>query len=321
MQKTKKQHFVPQFLLRKFAYNPNAKVKRLHIHDKWENRSYPNSVGNVGCKNSLYDIGEVSLEPALEKLDSRTADVINKILKEEALPSISQSDLMQLGTFLCVQLVRTMQSKDIQNKLTQFIFELAEKRSGNRIVNGETESPQEEQIAFLTLLKDCTEFLPHLSKNKIWFLLKACEGEEFQIGDCPFVRNNRIPIEHEGNLGLASPGIELYLPLSSKIILAVYCESLGEAVRKKLSEYRMQAFMKTTLPSDFTEFDHLIALENAMTGGPACVCNREMVMYLNSLQIKWARRYIFSKSKDFSLVKKMLEDAPEHKGTIKPSFS
>jgi len=83
MQKTKKQHFVPQFLLRKFSFNPKAKTRRLHVFDKWTNKSYPNSVGNVGCKNCLYDLDKTSLEPMLEKLESRTSGVIEKLLEAE----------------------------------------------------------------------------------------------------------------------------------------------------------------------------------------------------------------------------------------------
>jgi hypothetical protein len=68
----KKQHYIPQFLLNRFAKNSKAKTKQVYVFDKQNELSYINSIKNVGCKNGCYDFagrnGKTSLEPCLQYL-------------------------------------------------------------------------------------------------------------------------------------------------------------------------------------------------------------------------------------------------------------
>nr|WP_321256495.1 DUF4238 domain-containing protein [uncultured Pseudodesulfovibrio sp.] len=319
---TKKQHFVPQFLLNKFAVDPKAKNKQIHAFDKWEKKQFKNSVRNVGCKRSLYDIDEKSLEPAMQKLDDDTAKVLQKIMKAETLSIINQEEHAQLALFLCVQMVRTLYSKDTYSEFRKAVFDMAERKTGKRIVNGSTEPDErDEQIFFLSQLRSCVDFLSYF-KGKIWYLMKAPPGEHFVIGDVPFVKSNYLDASPYGNLGLASKGIELYLPLSKRLSLALMCDSWGDTLLKTKNMLLTISQMRGHLNADEKlQFQRLLAMEESWRGGPAYICDHQNIIYVNSLQIQQARRYVFSPSNDFSFARTILKQNPETKEGLKMDLS
>ena len=57
-------------------------------------------------------------------------------------------------------------------------------------------------------------------------LFEAPVGTEFLLGDSPLALHNEREFGAYGNLGLAVPGIEVYLPLSPALQLAFWCPSL-----------------------------------------------------------------------------------------------
>ena len=316
-----KQHYVPKFLLDKFAFNPKAKTKRVHIFDKWEEKGYANSTKNVGCKNSLYDVDEMSLEPALQHLDGRTSQVVQKILSNETLAILDQEELVQLTLFLCVQMVRTMQQRDANLEFKKAVYDWAERETGARVVNGDEEPDErDDQIFFLSQLRSCVEYLKYF-EDKIWSLMKAPDGETFIIGDCPFVKSNMLDSGPRGNLGLACEGIELYLPLSKKITLAIFCPTWGDQILHSLNLLRNIVIAGKSTPDHIAKMEQLKALEDSMTGGQAYIADPQNVLYVNSLQVQQARRYIFSSKNDFALAQEMIEDHPDLKEGLKLDLS
>src|SRR4029077_18543322 len=67
-----------------------------------------------------------------------------------------------------------------------------------------------------------------LIAEKDWVLLGAPVGSNFFLSDSPLTMTNtlnRDPLT--GTVGLAVPGIELYLPLTPKLCLAMYCPTVS----------------------------------------------------------------------------------------------
>lgn len=112
--------------------------------------------------------------------------------------------------------------------------------------------------------------------NKVWML---CESDNsFYISDNPVVlQNSTYTNELTGSLGLDSRGIEIYLPLSPSLTLCLFCEKMFES-----SGYNLKYM------------DNLI-------------CPSESIQNLNSLQVAYSERFIFSHKNDFDSVKDQLK--------------
>jgi len=69
LMKPKKQHYVPQFILRNFAY---GKSKKIWVFDKRNGKSFSSSVKNSACENYFYetseDIPPIGMEAKLSQI-------------------------------------------------------------------------------------------------------------------------------------------------------------------------------------------------------------------------------------------------------------
>ncbi|MBU1568450.1 MAG: DUF4238 domain-containing protein [Proteobacteria bacterium] len=322
----KKQHFVPRFILNRFALDPKAKNKQVFVFDKWEERDYLNSVKNVGCQNGCYNFegvqGTMSLEPQLMQLDGWASGIISKIIHAERLDVISPSEHYKLGLFLAVQFTRTKEYKDNIKQFTKELFDLAERLSGARILNGEPEpTAQDDQSFFVSQVAGAAGAFTNILLKKIWFLYKAPKNEYFYISDNPLVRMNHKDMGPYGNLGLASPEVEVYMPLSRSLTLGMLCPSFGDKFIFSLGLLKAQKGLGVDDPTIDSQIAGLESLMKAMQGGPASVCSSENVEYVNHLQVCWARRYVYAPKSDFDLARRMLADNPKFKQSIKPTFS
>jgi hypothetical protein len=106
--------------------------------------------------------------------------------------------------------------------------------------------------------------------TKRWLLLKS--ERQFYLSDNPVALSNFAnPPGLRGTLGINSDGIEIYLPLSSSVVLNLLCGRFY---------------------ADVAEGTHEVEPMN--------------IEYCNSLQIRYAERFIFSATNDFALASDML---------------
>lgn len=314
----KKQHFVPRFILNRFSKNQQSKNKKIYVYDKWEARFFLNTVGNVGCKNGCYNFeghsGPVSLEPYLQQLDGWASNIISKIVRAKRLDIISQNEHHALGLFLAVQLSRTQHYKDTLDRFTKELFDIAEKKSGKRIINGEPEpTSNDEQSFFVSQVARAAKTFSGPILDKIWWLAKAPKSQYFYISDNPVVMHNFKDMGPYGNLGLMCPEIEIYMPLSKSLILCMFCPTFGEKFEQALATLKNQKILKLLTPKFEAHMVYLQGLIKAMKGGPASVCSSENVEYMNHLQVTWSRRYVYAPMSEFKLVRRMLDDNPKYK--------
>ena len=82
----KKQHYVPQFLLRNFSYGKKPKI---FTFDKANCKSFGTSVRDSASENGFYNINldgeKYTLEHKLSKLETICANTVKKICREESL--------------------------------------------------------------------------------------------------------------------------------------------------------------------------------------------------------------------------------------------
>ncbi len=313
------QHYVPKFLLRSFG---TGKKDQLWVFDKASGRTFRTNAKNVASEARFYDFvvnGEHhSLEEGLSRIESQAKPVMERILHDDSVRTISAQDRAIFAAFLAIQFVRTrafrMQWDDMHRLLREKIesmgHHVAPGSEAEAFMRPQTENDIKIDTARM-ILQAPMHFGPHFL-NKVWFLAKTTKSDPFMIGDNPLALQNHIDMEPYGNLGLAVRGIEIYIPLSSTRALAMWCPSVAKQVAEAASALR-------SLPVQLTaavvrDREGMLALDEALTYGTALTYKPEHVMNFNSLQVSRSERYVFSSMGDFSLPIRMVADHPLLRG-------
>jgi hypothetical protein len=272
----KNQHYVPQFLLKNFSSRDR---KFIWAYDKNEKLDLKNQIKErpikkVASEEFFYDqirnnkIG--SYEYLLQKVEDSAAPIITNILKTKRIQDLSENDRKTLSFFIIIQHLRT-KGELIQNE--KFINSLYEQLMQKAQIEIDK---IDSKMLWFSMIEEAVYFYNFLM-NKVWMLSES--DELFYISDNPVVlQNSTNKSEIIGVLGIDSFGIEIYLPLSHSLTLCLFCEKLFQR-----SGY------------DGKYIDNLI-------------CQPENVENLNSLQVAYSERFIFSHKDDFDSIKNQLKN-------------
>ena len=300
-----KQHYVPQFLLRNFTTQDY-----LFVYDKYTDKTYTAAIRKIAAENGFYDfeIGgdKHSLESSLGTLEAQTAAIIKTLLTDECPSRLSPTAKHWVAIFAAVQLLRTRRRQNHNLAQNQALRDAIIKVGGDpakATINGEkfaSLTPEENRLYCLTTLGELAAQLSEHFDNKLWVLHKTRIDVPFLIGDSPVVLNNMLN-QHsfKSTIGLAVPGIEIYLPISSTLTVGFFCPTIKTFLRSKL----------------FPDEDLLRALE----GTHVVTLSRENTKFLNSLQIAYAERFVYAGADDFDLVREMIAANPSFRTGLKDS--
>jgi hypothetical protein len=304
----KVQHYVPQFLLKKFG---NGKKDQLHVFDKHNKRIFPTNVKNIASESRFYDFNingvDLTMESMLSAIEGKARSVIQDILEKDSLAQLSTDDKDLLSVFFAIQFTRTRWYRENYKNM----FELLKQKQPNTDIKIPDEN--ELKIASAKMMLEAVKgFSPHFL-NKCWVFLSTTKKHPFIIGDHPVAMQNMVDTGFYGNIGLAVKGIEIYFPLSPTRALGLWCPSIQESVIQDAETLRQ---LKKLLPYRIEQQIHnsmrIEELENGMRNGTPILYSNENVINFNSLQIEHAERYVFSSNNDFSLAQKMLSDSPTY---------
>lgn len=289
-------HYVPQFLLRRFC---NAD-KRLHVFDKWNDRSFVSSTRNVASEKGFYDLqleGEaVSFEPLLCAFENSALGALNAVVDNNSLAVLSYEDRVNIAYFLAIQTLRTRAQREMLAQMDQGMRDTLPFKgvAPEDLPDDFYRDDDQLKADSIMNLQMAEEFVPHFL-SKCWCLNAPPSETSFFISDHPVVRRNiNPPPSFMGNNGIASEGIQIYLPLSANLILCLLCPTLIAPFREKQKE-----------------LDDPIPILTAVDTGRAFMIPSECVIYCNSLQVAYSERFVFSCDGDFSLAQDMLSTNPE----------
>ena len=307
-------HYVPRFVLRRFSSGSQDTV---HVYDKSEGRSFVASTGKVAAEKGLYDFefegAELTLEPGLAEIEGAAAKNFERILRDGYLSASSSTEREELASFFAVQLVRTpahaAQWRDVMTRMETYVrregisesFFAFDPRLGS-------EANAQRAFAARTLVQAPQTFGPSFT-CKDFVLMESPGPPWYLIGDHPLVMHNSRDMGPRGNLGLNVEGIEIYFPLSPKLVLGMMCASHRLAFQQGL-EQRVTESQRND-PSLQQAFSIARDFLQAVASGRPARMDPLNVVFLNSLQIIRAERFVFSASGDFSLVEEMLRSHPE----------
>jgi hypothetical protein len=309
----KVQHYVPRFILRHFT----EKKEQIWVFDKQKNRKFKTNIKNVAAESGFYDFdfagNKLTFEPSLAEFEGQVAKVVKKIIKEESLANVGNEEKLLLSRFLALQFVRTKQWRHMWKNMTEALVQSIRKKGWNpEDIEGYKELTDEDiKLYHMQFLYKADEFIPYFFE-KIWVLLKATKKHPFWISDNPISLQNMNNFGSYGNIGLAVKGIEIYFPLTKKLSLGLWCPSHKEEFDKHYEEYKYLARVTPKMLAQVVKDPlYLEQLKVGMDEGRAISSKYENIINHNSLQVKYAARFVYSSNKDFSLAEEMISSHPE----------
>ncbi len=311
----KKQHTVPRFLLDHFGFGKKNKKRKLYTFSKSDGREFQQSVYDATTRRCFYDLKNhpenASLEGILAGIESDAAPVIKMIIKERSLLNLTSDECEKIAVFVLAQQGRTLNTLKTMEHFTETIVSwLEESGADPHEVDGMQgfDDDDAQKNSFITMIPKYVELAPHIL-NKGWILYETVESDPFYISDNPVTWHNDIDMSPRGSLGLEVKGIQVHLPLSSTLTLAFVCMSIFKELtqaKQKLSTMKALGLLGTDTMKMQIGFERGFKLLEAYEKGIALRSQPENVIFLNSLQVKYAEQYIFSKQNDFSLASEMV---------------
>ncbi|KFW99835.1 DUF4238 domain-containing protein [Pectobacterium carotovorum] len=314
-----RQHTVPRFLLEGFATLGRGKYPQLYTFDKHNERSFVTNIMNATVRNTFYNLDDhperLSLEPLMGIYESEAAPVIHQLLECRDIRNLSGEERYKLAVFVAIQRARTFSE---QQRITGMISAIADKVTAmgatpEQVTKALGFSPERDsRNIFLQQLVQQASHIDHLLA-KDWYLFETTSDHPFYVSDSPVVMHNNNDFGPYGNLGLALPGIQIYLPLSSTLTLGMYCPSIRDLqISRKRDLQRRMALAPLTLPPGLNPASR-IAKANALINFHTMKSAPDQVMWLNSQQVRFSEQYVFCEKDDFALVRKMISDSQSFK--------
>jgi|TARA_Y100001937_G_scaffold65108_1_gene89108 hypothetical protein len=308
----KKQHFVPQFLLKNFV---QEKADRMYVFDKKKNHSFASNVKDIGHENNFYkdnvsDLGN-KLEFKLSELEACASPIIGKIIEQKSVKNLDDSEISALCLFASVQMLRTNDTRELiqsfndilNERLNDFVHN-QEHRSSKFI----EQSSEELKSSSIQILNSQASELALKFIDKRISLLQAPKGNAFYISDNPIVKHNHFPREGRGNLGIALKGIEIYFPISSSLCLSFLCSETVNEMTQKVNNFKAARVLGLAPDIDMSEPIRMV--ENFEKNATR-ILNDQNMDFCNSLQVIHSTRFIYSGKGSFLLAKDMLKTHPE----------
>jgi hypothetical protein len=330
------QHYVPKMLLRNFAFGKQGH-EQLFVYDKHAEKSWPTSIKNIAAERGFYEIeiGEglvASIEQPLAVIEQQTQQTFRKVLEEQDLSKLSAEERAWIAIFVAVQKMRSKHARESMIEMDEALKRRIVKMGGdpNNVQNWRPFQDENEVKLFSMefLRRHLKEFAGMLA-FKHMILFSTTNADPFWISDNPVAMHNDNDMRPYGNLGLAVKGVQIYLPLSPTLALALWCPSLLDEVRQRcdqlhndIATLHVQLALRPGINRNQVEAAlrsrrelrlQLQELVRAFDAGRPAIFQPANVEFFNSLQVTWSHRFVMSRYQDFSLAKRMIRDKPKFK--------
>jgi Protein of unknown function (DUF4238) len=304
------QHWVPKLLLKNFA--DAGRVYCLDIHSDEITKPPPkHAASEPGFNDFEIDGTPVSFEDKLEKIETKAAPVLKRIIGARNLIGLPSLDREHVARFIAAQSVRT-----------------------KAFYEGLTDKPPRD--AFGTTFKYMWHSL-FVTASEIarrhWALMVIEEGDEvFYLGDNPVVLQRTRDPKDGTNLGFDVPGVEAFLPLSPKCALYMPCRATSYEIISRyeaaMAVHRLvrlavysgvkggSAALRDAQATIRRSHDIYVAL----TEGTPLAAEAANIENLNYLQCMWSLNAIYSNRKDFAFARRVFRKSPQYRNAVRTSL-
>lgn len=306
------QHYVPQFLLRRFTATPGE--EQVWAYDKKTGKIFRTNVRNVASQRDYYNVPNIedaSLEPTLGVMEAKASEVVDRLLASESLKSLTADDRDALALFAAAQMNRTTHFEEVIKFMTESLRDHLRKiGAAEELVQSSTRlSDDERKVLHLRNILQADKYAALLAQMD-WCLMRTKATNPFWISDNPFLRHNSEDFGPYGNLGLALPGMEIYLPLSPTITLAMFDRLHVKRARTAARNATAAVLVDPPSPEVLAAAERLESWANRIEGGEVLEASGDNVTFHNCLQVRWSERLLFSPIKNFEMAEKYLGEYP-----------
>ena len=232
---SKKHHYVPQSILRGFS--SDKPQTQIYVFDKAKMRSFTSRIYDAGCENQFntveVDGQTVSFEGLFQINDDQLSRLLNAIRSNGSLAHLTSEDRVALSEVVAAQIVRTKMVRTTMRSITQQLSESLREAGINPEDVDCFSIPTDQEIrrAALASFLDLQGIIGSLQEKRL-ILIRNSDSKVFWISDNPVVLQNSFPY---GEIGLNAPGIEIYFPISSDMVLGFFCPSIELMLHQNLS--------------------------------------------------------------------------------------
>lgn len=179
----------------------------------------------------------LSCDKAITEIETKTGEIVKKILLNKNVTVLSDKERFMLCVFISLQMLRT---SHFRNDLKIIMEAIAIKVKQFYDAGLQSNVPYKDWLEYnigknfdiaakFMSLKNLGEetitFANILFSTKNIFLIDTID-DNLYISDALVVLHNKKTYGPYGNIGILVPGIEIYMPLSSHMILACHCKTL-----------------------------------------------------------------------------------------------
>jgi hypothetical protein len=228
--KASHQHFVPQFILRKFAQltpSGSKKKHRITVFDLQTNKIFVASLSRVAGANRFYDYtirsGKVeSVDPLLTNIEGLTAPAWQKLVNARTATALSKVECEALALFIATLAVRGPATRAVIQAVPSLVIrELRRRGEDTSLIEKWLQGqPGDDETIHANSIRILAEVFPVIAA-RIWRLYAPPHGRFFCTSDSPVVRFNDLDYGPRGKLGLLQPGITLEVALAPDLLLLV----------------------------------------------------------------------------------------------------
>lgn len=273
-------HYVPQFYLKNFG-------DRIYQYDKETDKVNPSTPKNVAFQYGFYadsDDTAPKLEYAMSQIEGSASAVISNIIEAESVAGLSDDDMVKLCAFVAFQFSRTPEYRYWWQDINRNFRDGLERIGVANQYNAEEEAhPKTEHLA--SMLGYIERAGPYFLQMRL-YLNKNDTAVPLWTSDNPVVRHNDLT----DKLGLSSPGVCYYLPLTPKILLSLH------------NGTDMDLLYDAARGPGISEEQWISARDEIMESG----LEEANVIHANHLQTRFSTRFVFSNGQDFHMIKEFL---------------
>jgi Protein of unknown function (DUF4238) len=295
--RSKKHHYVPQSILRRFSSNPEGTT--IHVFDKTNLTSFLSSIKDTGCENNFNTVEiegkTISFEGCFDRNDGQLARLLDKISNDRSVANIGPEDRSALSEVIAAQFARAKMRRTAMQSIAN---QLAASLEAADLNPGMLSIPTDRQIrqaAFFSLLK-LDKLIDSLHRKRL-VLVGSPVPESFWISDNPVVTRNEFPY---GGHGFNDKGVEIYFPIAREFVLGLWCPSI---------ELKIGRLLESQYPVPNRQAWSTI-LESVQAGIPLS-WGPETVSSLNALQVYCSSRFLYAPTNEFRLAQEIITDYPD----------
>ena len=227
---TKRQHYVPQMILRRFS-DDGATTGLIVLKD---GRRVERAAFNRQCYGDYFYGDDQVMEKSFAASETRVGAYLGNLTKSH-LESLSADDLYQLKLFVHYQLLRTRGAAESSSNFLAEHFKSVVR--GTAQLNGDldvVEGLDHVNVRFKNMQQETTWQAAKTSPLVMDLRVKFVYGSGFIIADHPVAQYNQFAEQHPlfskypALNGLALKGLQLFMPLSPLVTLAVYDPAVYE---------------------------------------------------------------------------------------------